>query len=62
MSVGEGLWSIVKHGALSVRYFSARSILPKLDEVAACSIAYADVICIVESWLDGEVRNNEISC
>ena len=48
-------------GTLSILYYNARSILPKMDNLAAYVLVYEpDVVCIVESWLDGDVGQCEI--
>ena len=42
-------------------YFNARSVLPKLDELRAlCKTHKPTIVCIVESWLDSTLENNEI--
>jgi len=42
-------------------YYNARSLLPKLDELRAVSEATRpDIICIVETWLDNSVSDNEL--
>ena len=47
---------------LSILYFNARSILPKLDdlriEVAAQN---PSIVCIVETWLSEDILDQEIS-
>ena len=47
---------------LSILYYNARSVLPKLDELKAvyCTCA-PDIVCIVESWVCGDIGDNEIS-
>ena len=53
--------SICKLGVFSVLYFNARSLLPKLDELrAAILIHKPDIICIVETWLDESISDNEV--
>ena len=45
----------------SLMYFNCRSLLPKLDELAAfCSANNPDIECLVETWLCGDVLNNEV--
>lgn len=42
-------------------YFNARSLLPKLDELRALCLTYQPhVICVVESWLDESIQEEEI--
>ena len=46
---------------LTVLYYNARSILPKLEELRACVLFQKpDLVCIVESWLSEDVTDNEI--
>ena len=47
---------------LSILYYNARSILPKLDNLTAiCCASNPDIVCIVESWLSGDISDDEIS-
>ncbi len=47
---------------LKIMYFNARSHLPKLDELRVLAEdSNPDVICITESWLSGEICDNELS-
>ena len=51
----------VKLNFLSVLYFNARSLLPKIDELRALTLVYKPhLICIVETWLDNQILNTEI--
>ena len=44
---------------LTVLYYNARSILPKLDELQAnVLLQKPDIICIVETWLSEDVMDN----
>jgi len=46
---------------LSIMYFNARSVIPKIDELRAIAEAkHPDMICIVESWLSTEIPDNEL--
>ena len=46
----------------SVLYYNARSLLPKLDNLAAvCVTCNPDIVCIVESWLSDDIQDNEMS-
>ena len=48
-------------GELSVIYYNARSLIPKIDELCAIAEAkHPDIICIVESWLSDEIQDNEL--
>ena len=48
-------------GTLPILYYNARSILPKMDNLAASVLVHEpDIVCIVESWLDGDVGQCEI--
>ena len=45
----------------SVLYFNSRSVLPKIDELRALCLTHKpSVVCIVESWLDDSITNNEL--
>ena len=48
---------------LSILYYNARSVLPKIDLLRAEAAAANDpaVICIVESWLSDDILDAEIS-
>ena len=51
-----------KRNNLSIVYFNARSLIPKLDELCAIVEAHnPDVVSIVESWLCADIPDNEIS-
>ena len=46
---------------LTVLYYNARNIFPKLDELRACVLFQKpDLVCIVESWLSEDATDNEI--
>ena len=41
-------------------YFNCRSLLPKIDELAAlCSANKPDVVCLVETWLCMDILDME---
>ena len=45
---------------LSILYFNARSLYPKLDELRVlCTLQTPDIICIAETWLCGYIENSE---
>ena len=47
---------------LEIIYFNARSIVPKLDELRLlCAESSPHVVCIVETWLDDSVFDNELT-
>ena len=47
---------------LNFLYLNARSLLPKIDELRViCGTIKPDVVCIVETWLDGDVTDSEIT-
>ena len=47
---------------MSIVYFNARSLIPKLDELCAIVEAHnPDVVSIVESWLCADIPDIEIS-
>jgi hypothetical protein len=53
--------NISKIGAITVLYFNARSLLPKIDELRALTLVHKPhLICIVESWLDDQILNCEV--
>ena len=42
-------------------YYNIRSLLSKVDELRAISEATKpDIICIVETWLDNNIPDNEL--
>ena len=54
--------SSLSHPHNSTMYFNAKSVLRKLDNLKlVCAIHQPDVICIVESWLDKEISDSELS-
>lgn len=54
--------SLCNSGQLSILYYNARSILPKLNNLAASCLALKpDIVCIVESWLCNDISDNEIA-
>ena len=54
--------SSLSHPHNSTMYFNARSVLRKLDNLKlVCAIHQPDVICIVESGLDKEISDSELS-
>lgn len=47
---------------LKILYYNARSLIPKMDELTLLATVHIpDVICIVETWLDGDINDTEIS-
>ena len=47
---------------LEILYYNARSILPKLDELRLlCGDLNPHVVCIVETWLDNSVLDNQLT-
>ena len=53
--------SSVKDVSLSLLYYNARSLFPKLDHLKAeCSLLNPDIICITESWLDDSITDTEL--
>ena len=43
-------------------YYNVQSLLPKLDELRiVCETEKPGIVCIVESWLDNSISDNEIS-
>ncbi len=46
---------------ISILYFNARSLVPKLDELSAVIEAHnPDVVSIVESWLCADIPDSEL--
>ena len=46
---------------LSVLYYNARSLFPKLDDLRAnVMVKKPDVVCIVVTWLSEDISNHEI--
>ena len=54
---------VIKSDSLRILYYNARSLLPKLDELSATIEAhdFPDVVCIAESWLCHDIREQEIA-
>ena len=51
----------LNNSELSIWYYNARSILPKLDELRLiCSSEKPDIFCIVETWVDDAIEDNEL--
>ena len=47
--------------SISVLYSNCRSLLPKIDKLRLqASATNADIVCIVETWLDATILNAEI--
>ena len=44
---------------IHIIHYNARSLLPKVDELRA--VCVADIICIVETWLDDSISDNDLS-
>ena len=52
----------VNFNKLSILYFNARSILPKMDELKVVVAAQNhSIVCIVETWLCDAISDFEIS-
>lgn len=48
-------------GHISLLYFNARSILPKIDYLRViCNMYKPDCVCIVESWLSCDILDSEL--
>ena len=55
------MYSNRKSNQFSVLYFNARSLLPKLDFLrVSCVLHSPNCNCIVESWLNSDISNNEL--
>ena len=47
---------------LNILYYNARSLVPKLDELALLIETHnPDIVCIVETWLSDDILDSEIS-
>ena len=47
---------------INILYYNVRSLLPKIDNLRILCCAYSpDIICVVESWLDSNISDQEIS-
>ena len=50
------------HEQLHVIYYNVRSLFPKIDELrAVCETSKPDIVCIVETWLDHNITDNEVA-
>ena len=59
--MSDQLISRINYNFLTILYFNARSLLPKLDYLTlSISIYHPHVICVVETWLSSEVSTSEI--
>ena len=55
--------SVISEGGkhLSIVYFNACSLVPKLDELCVLIETYKPhIICIVETWLCSDITDNEV--
>ena len=44
-----------------ILYYNARSILPKFEELRLiCASENPDIVCLVETWLDGDIDDSEL--
>ena len=51
----------VNTGTFSIMYFNARSLIPKFDELCLLVETHQpDTVCIIETWLDHNISDNEI--
>jgi len=47
---------------LTIVYYNARSVLVKMDELAAtCQACGPNIICIVESWFSSDITDDKVS-
>ena len=47
---------------IGLLYYNTRSIVCKVNElIAICLLQNLDIVCVVETWLDSDVQNTEIS-
>ena len=51
-----------KSNKLTILYYNARSVLPKLSELQVLAVTYSpSIICIVETWLCSDIMDCEVS-
>ena len=65
--MGLRVWVLVgvmfNSSTLSILYYNARNILPKMDDLAASVLVHEpDIVCIIESWLEGDVGHVKLCC
>ena len=54
--------STSSNSTFSIVYFNARSLLHKIDHLRLiCMTSRPDIVCIVESWMENEISDYEIS-
>ena len=59
--MGQGGPDVPCFGMFSILYYNVRSVLLIMDVLAACVLVHKpNMVCIVESWLDGDVCQYEI--
>ena len=47
---------------LSIFYFNARSLFPKLDELKLLCVTHSpDIVCITETWLSSDILDSELN-
>ena len=47
---------------INILYYNVRSLLPKIDNLRILCCAYSpDILCVVESWLNSNISDQEIS-
>ena len=47
---------------LTILYFNARSLFPKIDELTTlCTLHNPGIVCVVETWLSSDMGDSELS-
>ena len=47
---------------LTILYYNARSLFPKIDELTAlCTLHNPGIVCVVETWLSPDMADSELS-
>ena len=58
----EGVSSHHTANSLSILYYNARSLIFKMSNLTIeCKMHSPDIVCIIESWLDPSISNNELA-
>ena len=47
---------------LTILYYNARSLFPKIDELTTlCTLHNPGIVCVVETWLSSDMGDSELS-
>ena len=48
--------------SVTILYYNARSLIPKIDELSVlCASQNPGIVCVVETWLGPNVADSELS-